>query len=97
MSDKNIKKAVRDNYAKVATGDSCCPGPVTNCCGQENLVNEISSSIGYTPEDMDKVPEGSNLGLGCGNPLALASLKSGETVVDLGSGGGFDCFIVGNG
>ena len=93
MSDKNIKKAVRDNYAKVATEGSCCSGPVTNCCGQESLVKEISSSIGYTREDMDKVPEGSNLGLGCGNPIALASLKKGEIVLDLGSGAGFDCFL----
>jgi arsenite methyltransferase len=93
MSDKNIKKAVRDNYAKVATEGSCSSGPVTNCCGQESLVKEISSSIGYTREDMDKVPEGSNLGLGCGNPIALASLKKGEIVLDLGSGAGFDCFL----
>ena len=93
MNDKNIKKAVRDNYAKVATGGSCCPGPITNCCGQEDLVKEISSSIGYSQDDMDKVPEGSNLGLGCGNPIALASIKKGEIVLDLGSGAGFDCFL----
>ncbi len=53
----------------------------------------IKSAIGYSKEDMDNVPEGSNLGLGCGNPVAIASLKTGETVVDLGSGGGFDCFL----
>jgi len=93
MGDKNIKKAVRDNYAKIAAGGSCCSGPVTDCCGQENLAEEISSSIGYTQEDMDKVPKGSNLGLGCGNPIALASLKKGEVVLDLGSGAGFDCFL----
>jgi len=93
MSEKNIKKAVRDGYAKVAAGGSCCSGPITNCCGQENLAKEISSSIGYTQEDIDKVPEGSNLGLGCGNPIALASLKKGEVVLDLGSGAGFDCFL----
>lgn len=93
MSDKNIKKAVREGYAKVATEGSCCSGPITNCCGQEDLVREISSGIGYTRDDMDKVPEGSNLGLGCGNPIALASLKKGEIVLDLGSGAGFDCFL----
>jgi len=93
MSDKNIKKAVRDGYAKVATGGSCCSGPITNCCGQEDLAKEISSSIGYSQDDMDKVPEGSNLGLGCGNPIALASIKKGEVVLDLGSGAGFDCFL----
>ncbi len=93
MSDKNIKKAVREGYAKVVAGGSCCPGPITNCCGQEDLVKEISSSIGYSKDDMDKVPEGSNLGLGCGNPIALASIKKGEIVLDLGSGAGFDCFL----
>lgn len=93
MSEKNIKKAVREGYAKVAADGSCCSAPITNCCGQENLAKEISSSIGYSPEDMDRVPEGSNLGLGCGNPIALASLKNGEVVLDLGSGAGFDCFL----
>ena len=93
MSEKNIKKAIRDSYAKVAAGSSCCSGPITNCCGQKDLAKEISSSIGYTREDMDKAPEGSNLGLGCGNPIALASLKKGEVVLDLGSGAGFDCFL----
>ncbi|MCJ7665841.1 MAG: arsenite methyltransferase [Actinobacteria bacterium] len=93
MDEKNIKKAVRDNYAKVAKAGSCCSSTITNCCGQVDLAREISSSIGYTREDMDKVPEGSNLGLGCGNPIALASLKKGEVVLDLGSGAGFDCFL----
>jgi len=93
MSDKNIKKAVRDNYAKVATSGSCCSGPITNCCGQGDLAKEISSSIGYSQDDINIVPEGSNLGLGCGNPIALASLKKGEVVLDLGSGAGFDCFL----
>ena len=91
--DIPVKKAVRNGYAKIATGGSCCSGPVTNCCGQENLAEEISSSIGYSRDDMDKVPEGSNLGLGCGTPIALASLKKGEIVLDLGSGAGFDCFL----
>ncbi len=93
MNEKNIKKAVRESYAKVATGSSCCSGPTTNCCGQEELIKEVSSSIGYSPEDMDRAPEGSNRGLGCGNPIALASLKKGEAVLDLGSGAGFDCFL----
>ena len=54
---------------------------------------QLSATIGYTKADVESVPEGSNMGLGCGNPIALASLKPGETVVDLGSGGGFDCFL----
>lgn len=89
----DMKKAVREGYAKVAKEGSCCSGPITNCCGQTDIAKEISSGIGYSQEDMDKVPEGSNLGLGCGNPIALASLKKGETVLDLGSGAGFDCFL----
>jgi len=93
MTEKNIKKAVRDNYGQIAKGGSCCSGPITNCCGQTDLAKDISSNIGYTREDMEKVPEGSNLGLGCGNPVALASLKKGEVVLDLGSGAGFDCFL----
>jgi len=93
MSEKNIKKVVREGYAKIAAGSSCCSTPITNCCGQEDLAKKISSNIGYSSEDMDKAPEGSNLGLGCGNPIALASLKKGEVVLDLGSGAGFDCFL----
>ena len=93
MKKQNIKKAVREGYAKVAAGGSCCSNQITNCCGQANLAREISSNIGYSKEDLEKVPEGSNLGLGCGNPIALASLKSGEVVLDLGSGAGFDCFL----
>ena len=93
MSEKNIKKVVREGYAKIAAGSSCCSTPITNCCGQEDLAKKISSNIGYSSEDMDKAPEGSNLGLGCGNPIALASLKKGEVVLDLGSGADFDCFL----
>ena len=95
MKEENIKKAVRESYAKVAGGSSCCSTPVTGsiCCGQVDLAKEISSNIGYSKEDLDKVPEGSNLGLGCGNPIAMASLTKGEVVLDLGSGAGFDCFL----
>lgn len=95
MKEENIKKAVRESYAKVASGSSCCSAPVTgsSCCGQIDLAKEISSNIGYSKEDLTKVPEGSNLGLGCGNPIAMASLAKGEVVLDLGSGAGFDCFL----
>jgi SAM-dependent methyltransferase len=95
MKEENIKKAVREGYAKVAAGSSCCSTPVTgsSCCGQVDLAKEISSNIGYSKEDLNKVPEGSNLGLGCGNPIAMASLAKGEVVLDLGSGAGFDCFL----
>jgi arsenite methyltransferase len=81
----------------------CCGTPETNpktgssasCCsgGAGLSFDGISSAIGYKEEDIQGVPEGANMGLGCGNPVALASLKTGETVVDLGCGGGFDCFL----
>jgi len=69
--------------------------PVSSCgCGEPGFsTKQMSTTMGYSKEDMDSVPEGANMGLGCGNPVALASLKPGETVVDLGSGGGFDCFL----
>jgi len=94
LENKDIKKVVRENYAKVANSNSCCCGSSSvSCCGQPGMEKEISLCIGYSKEDMDKVPEGSNLGLGCGNPVAFASIKEGETVLDLGSGAGFDCFL----
>ena len=93
MKKEQIKKAVRDGYAKIAKRDSSCCLPVNSCCGGTDLAQSISRSIGYTEEELKAVPEGANLGLGCGNPVALASLKEGETVLDLGSGAGFDCFL----
>ncbi|MBN1662718.1 MAG: arsenite methyltransferase [Deltaproteobacteria bacterium] len=93
MLQGEIKKVVRDNYGKIAeTSGSCC-GPNSSCCGGDVSAEDISRRIGYSAADLSAVPEGANLGLGCGNPLALASLKEGETVVDLGSGAGFDCFL----
>jgi SAM-dependent methyltransferase len=96
MKKKNIKKVVREGYARIATqGDSCC-APVDSCCGSSDLAEDIGKKIGYSEEELKSVPEGSNLGLGCGNPVALASLKEGETVLDLGAGAGFDCFLAAN-
>lgn len=93
MKDNEIKKAVREGYAKIAKQGSCCSSPVSSCCGSPGSVQDISKRIGYTKEEIEAVPQGANLGLGCGNPVALASLREGETVVDLGSGAGFDCFL----
>jgi len=93
MEKKNIKKVVREGYAKIAKqGNSCCV-PVDSCCGSPDSAKDISKKIGYSEVELKSVPEGSNLGLGCGNPVALASLKEGETVLDLGAGAGFDCFL----
>jgi arsenite methyltransferase len=92
MKEEKIKKLVRNRYAKVAkTSGSCCTSPVS-CCSDPTS-KEVSSMIGYSEAEMNAVPEGANLGLGCGNPTALASLKEGERVLDLGSGAGFDCFL----
>ncbi len=91
-----IREQVRSDYAKVADaatdGDSC--GVESSCCGVPPDLNAIDSTrLGYSDEDLQSVPEGANMGLGCGNPGAIASINAGETVLDLGSGGGFDCFL----
>lgn len=92
MKEENVKKEVRKRYAKVAkTSGSCCASSVSCCSAPTN--QQVSKMVGYSEEEMKSVPEGANLGLGCGNPTALASLKHGERVLDLGSGAGFDCFL----
>jgi arsenite methyltransferase len=93
MKEENIKKLVRNRYAKVAkTSGSSCASSVS-CCSAPPTSEQVSKLVGYSEEELNSVPEGANLGLGCGNPTALASLKEGERVLDLGSGAGFDCFL----
>jgi len=94
MNDNEIKQAVRERYARVAeTSSSCCGAGNNTCCSPTDLATDYSKKIGYSEVEINSVPEGANLGLGCGNPVALASLKEGEVVLDLGSGPGFDCFL----
>ena len=94
LDSNEIRTKVQEGYAHIANqGGSCC-GPAKSCCGSPD-VDAQAAKIGYAPEELAALPEGANMGLSCGNPVALASLKPGEVVVDLGSGGGFDVFIAG--
>lgn len=96
LRDDEIRQTVRKTYGDIAKDGSagCSCGP-SLCCGEAEKpsVQDISAKMGYSQDDLTAVPEGANMGLGCGNPQAIASLQCGETVLDLGSGGGFDCFL----
>jgi ubiquinone/menaquinone biosynthesis C-methylase UbiE len=85
VKEDETRKKVREGYARIAMKQ-------TSCCGSDTT-DKLSETMGYKEEELQSVPKGSNMGLGCGNPVALASLREGETVIDLGSGGGFDCFL----
>jgi arsenite methyltransferase len=90
IADKDaVRDSVRENYGKIAAENRSCCGP--SCCS--DVAGSSADKLGYSATDTASVPEGSNLGLGCGNPLAIASLRPGQTVLDLGSGAGFDCFL----
>ena len=95
LSGNSLRKT-RERALEIAQKDSSCCAPSGSCCGGADLAQDISKKVGYVDEELASVPEGANLGLGCGNPVALASLAEGETVLDLGAGAGFDCFLAAN-
>ena len=97
-SHDEVRQAVRDRYAAAATAGTGCCAPATttdsdSCCAPDATAQALSLQLGYSAEDTLAVPAGANLGLGCGNPTAIAALRPGETVLDLGSGAGFDAFL----
>lgn len=101
---EHVREAVRKEYAAIArSGGSCAPGvasrgkaagcgPTKSCCGSSSP-NGVAKAVGYSDAELATLPEGANMGLSCGNPTALAALRTGEVVLDLGSGGGFDVFL----
>ncbi len=91
LKDREIKRAVREGYARIAKQATSYYAS-RRCCGAD-VHEDLSKRIGYTEEELKAAPPESNLGLGCGNPVALASIREGDTVLDLGSGAGFDCFL----
>lgn len=99
MSQKqadDIRQSVRDSYSKVAEASDAgeCCGVATSCCGVSADINSVHSTrLGNSEDDLKRVPGGADMGLGCGNPRAIASLQADEVVLDLGSGGGFDAFL----
>src|SRR5271167_1529833 len=97
MDDPQIKEMVRARYGGIAAAAEagCCAPAASSCCSPEvaDTSHDKARRMGYSEAELAAVPEGANLGLGCGNPLAIAAMRPGETVVDLGSGAGFDCFL----
>ncbi len=95
MNTDTVKKSVIDNYGKLAkASQNSFITKLFGCCNPTKNAGKVAQIIGYSNEEMESVPEGSNLGVGCGNPSAVTKINKGETVVDLGSGAGFDAFIV---
>jgi len=94
VTSKGMKEAVKKKYGNIAAGNALGCGCDSGCCpAPEGTVSEVSRVVGYSDADLQAVPEGANLGLGCGNPLAFSALKEGDVVLDLGSGAGFDSFL----
>jgi ubiquinone/menaquinone biosynthesis C-methylase UbiE len=95
MDETQIKEMVRARYGGIAAANeaSCCAPSPSSCCGPGATSQDKARRMGYSDAELAAVPEGANLGLGCGNPQAIAAMQPGEVVVDLGSGAGFDCFL----
>ncbi|CAM4449041.1 arsenite methyltransferase [Paenibacillus phoenicis] len=96
VKNDDVRQHVRNRYKQIAiqsnSNASCCQAS-TSASGYSGTADEVSAKLGYSNEELSAAPEGANLGLGCGNPQAIASLQPGEVVLDLGSGAGFDCFL----
>ena len=90
---QDTREAVRKGYAEIAKGGGSCCGPAKSCCGADDAAG-AARAVGYSDAELATLPDGANMGLSCGNPGAIAALKPGEVVLDLGSGGGFDVFLV---
>ena len=97
MNADHVKNTVVDGYARIAEASRAASfSKLFDCCGgqdSDDVVRQVGREIGYSDDDLNAVPAGSNLGVGCGNPVALSSIREGDTVLDLGSGAGFDCFL----
>jgi SAM-dependent methyltransferase len=98
LQHDDVRQAVRERYGAIAetrgSEAGCCSPTAEGCCGPTAVtLDDKAHAYGYSPEETKAAPEGANLGLGCGNPVAIASLQPGQTVLDLGSGAGFDCFL----
>src|SRR5271156_7005951 len=89
MEGTQIKAVVEEQYARVARGEATCG----SLCGCIDNAEGLAITFGYSAAELATLPEGANLGLSCGNPQAVAAMQPGETVLDLGSGAGFDCFL----